>query len=333
VHEIHLVLNPPRSSARLEDLVPDQGQREYHEGVRFSSEMAARLAPVGTGLKVTPVTPEVQSASGVEPTRWIWTVQATSSGRQGLRFTMDAILNVDGERLPPRNFTTFTHQIEVIAVPAPSTGQRIASFLSANALWLLLGLFVLFALGLLWWILTRRGHARNVKAVPPGAILAGGHGTAGGVQKHEVFVSHSSKDRNVAVAICHTLEEQGIRCWMAPRDITPGMAWDEAIIDAIEGCQVMVLVLSGHSNSSGQVTKEVRNAVEAGKTVLPFRTEEIALSKALRYHISAAHWLDAITPPLEEHIHRLAETIHSLIGNTHSAKPPMLEVSRPTGTS
>ena len=38
------------------------------------------------------------------------------------------------------------------------------------------------------------------------------------------------------------LESNGVRCWIAPRDVTPGMEWSECIIDAIEECRVMVLV-------------------------------------------------------------------------------------------
>ena len=40
--------------------------------------------------------------------------------------------------------------------------------------------------------------------------------------EHEVFISYSSKNKNAAVAICHILEENEIKCWMAPRDIPPG---------------------------------------------------------------------------------------------------------------
>jgi TIR domain len=33
-----------------------------------------------------------------------------------------------------------------------------------------------------------------------------------------VFISHSSKDRATADAICTHLESAGIKCWIAPRD-------------------------------------------------------------------------------------------------------------------
>lgn len=39
---------------------------------------------------------------------------------------------------------------------------------------------------------------------------------------HDIFISYSGKDSNTANVICHELEKNGIRCWMAPRDIPVG---------------------------------------------------------------------------------------------------------------
>ncbi len=35
---------------------------------------------------------------------------------------------------------------------------------------------------------------------------------------HDVFISHSSKNKPAADAVCHALEGDGVRCWIAPRD-------------------------------------------------------------------------------------------------------------------
>lgn len=141
-----------------------------------------------------------------------------------------------------------------------------------------------------------------------------------GRMAHDVFVSHSSKDRQIAQAICHQLEAGGIRCWMAPRDILPGMEWDESIMDAIENSRLMVLVYSAASNGSGPVINEVRNAVRANSIIIPFRVEDVPLSRALQFHIGGAHWLDALTEPLSRHIEVLANTIGILL-STHGGVP------------
>ena len=55
------------------------------------------------------------------------------------------------------------------------------------------------------------------------------------------------------------MEQNGIRCWMAPRDITPGLPFAEAITDGIKGSKVFILIYSYNSNNSSQVIKEVCN--------------------------------------------------------------------------
>ena len=78
---------------------------------------------------------------------------------------------------------------------------------------------------------------------------------------HDVFISYSHIDKSVADAACATLEDAGIRCWIAPRDIWPGAEFGEAIIEAIDHCPVMVLIFSSNANESRQVRREVERAV------------------------------------------------------------------------
>lgn len=130
---------------------------------------------------------------------------------------------------------------------------------------------------------------------------------------HDVFISYSIDDKPIADAMCSTLESKGIRCWIAPRDILPGMDWGGAIIDAIAASHVMVLLLSSNSNTSSQVRREVERAVNKEVIILPFRIENLSLSKSLEYHLSATHWMDASTPPIEKHLEVLAEKIRQLL--------------------
>lgn len=122
---------------------------------------------------------------------------------------------------------------------------------------------------------------------------------------YDVFISHSADDKPTADAMCATLETNGIRCWIAPRDIVPGKEWGEAIIDGISQCRLMVLVFSSKSNHSPQVSREITCAVAKGLILIPFRIEDVPLSKTMEYFLSSPHWLDALTPPLELHLKRL----------------------------
>ncbi len=147
--------------------------------------------------------------------------------------------------------------------------------------------------------------------------------------EYDVFVSHSAKDKTTADAVCAKLEAEGIRCWIAPRDILPGRDWGEAIVEAIEGCRVMILIFSAHANESNQIKRELERAVHKGKIIIPFRIEDVAPAKSLEYFISTSHWLDAITAPLEKHIAYLQRTISSLLNDETGAKLKEFESGMP----
>lgn len=130
---------------------------------------------------------------------------------------------------------------------------------------------------------------------------------------HDVFISYSTKDKLVADAMCSIFENSGIRCWIAPRDILPGGDWGASIIDAISDSQVLVLILSANSNASEQVKREVERAVSKSIVIIPFRIEDVQLSKTLEYHLSVTHWMDALSPPVENHIQLLVDKIRPLL--------------------
>lgn len=144
------------------------------------------------------------------------------------------------------------------------------------------------------------------------------------MQPHDIFISYSSKDKLTAEKICSYLEANGVRCWITPRDVLPGSNWGESIIDAINDAQAMLLVFSSNSNISEHIKREVERAVSRGKAIIPFRIEDVMPCKSLEYFISAQHWLDAYTPPLEKHLQHLAKTIKMLLSKI-GEEPEMLE--------
>jgi Tfp pilus assembly protein PilF len=151
---------------------------------------------------------------------------------------------------------------------------------------------------------------------------------------HDVFISHSSKDKLAADAACAVLEGQGIRCWIAPRDITPGADWSASIIDAIGEVKVFVLLFSQHANTSHQIQREVELAVSRGIPILPVRLERVSPSRSLGFFISTQHWLDAFSPPLQRHLTYLAQIVRSLLdGTTIEPVLPLRTPAPPPPTS
>ena len=140
---------------------------------------------------------------------------------------------------------------------------------------------------------------------------------------HDVFISHSSKDKLVSDAVCSNLEHAGIRCWMAPRDIRPGDSWGSSIIKGIEDSRVMVIIFSEHANASQQVMREVERAVQKNVVVVPFRIDDVKPTADMEYFLSATHWLDAMTPEMDAHFDKLAATVKSILGG------PLVETPTP----
>ena len=138
---------------------------------------------------------------------------------------------------------------------------------------------------------------------------------------HDVFISYSTMDKAVADAVCAELEQNQVRCWIAPRDIRPGAEWGESIVEAINSCRVMVLVFSSNANESPQIRREVERAVNKGVIIVPLRIEDVLPTRSLEYFIGAVHWLDALTPPIEHHVKTLAVDIRRILGDERSQDP------------
>ena len=113
--------------------------------------------------------------------------------------------------------------------------------------------------------------------------------------------------------ICSYLERLGVRCWIAPRDITFGDSWPKAIMKGLASSSVMVLVLTAESNGSLQVEREVERATSKGIPVITYKAEELRLSESLEFLLSATHWLDASHGKRESHFQELKAALGVLI--------------------
>src|SRR6516162_1099094 len=147
---------------------------------------------------------------------------------------------------------------------------------------------------------------------------------------HDVFVSYSAADRATAFSVVEGLESRGLRCWVAPRDISAGSEYGEEIVEAVKACRILVLIFSAQANSSPHVRREVERAVSARRAILPFRVEDITPTGAMEYALGNTHWLDAFTRPLDPHVAALASTAQRMLGmdGTASNEIPVL----PAGT-
>lgn len=106
-----------------------------------------------------------------------------------------------------------------------------------------------------------------------------------------IFISHSSKDFDVASKICKRLEQEKHSCFFAPRDIRSGYEYAEEIINGIDGSEVVLLLMSREANQSPHVLREIERAVSKKKPIIVYKLEEVALSKSMEYFLMTHQWL------------------------------------------
>jgi len=130
---------------------------------------------------------------------------------------------------------------------------------------------------------------------------------------HEVFISYSIKDKSIADAVCHFLEKNKIRCWIAPRDLIPGIPYEKLIYKAIKSAKMLVSIFTKKAILSTNVKREIEIAYSWEIAIIPFRIERVDPAPEITHYMEHLHWLDALTPPLEMHLLKLADFIKDLL--------------------
>ena len=141
---------------------------------------------------------------------------------------------------------------------------------------------------------------------------------------HDVFISYSSKNSAAAQAICHQLEDNNIKCWMAPRDIPVGAKYASVITQAIKECKAVVLVFSEYSAISPWVESEINIAFSNRKPIVPYKIDTTPLENYDEFYLmlNNRHWIEAY-PDFKTRFADLVTVILNLVGakTSNVAKP------------
>jgi TolB-like protein len=141
----------------------------------------------------------------------------------------------------------------------------------------------------------------------------------------DVFVSYASQDAAAAQIIVAELEHAAVRCWIAPRDVPPGGLYADAIIRAINGAKMVVVVLSEHAVGSSHVGKEIERASSKQRPIIAVRTDATPLTPALEYFLSESQWIDLAEGGLDAACARLIEAVRRLHAHPGTPTPRAFE--------
>jgi hypothetical protein len=89
----------------------------------------------------------------------------------------------------------------------------------------------------------------------------------------DVFISHSSAQGQLAEGLADILEQHGIRCWYAPRDVRASHPYTAEIDRGIGTAKVAVLLLTADAARSPHVRREVRLCEEKHKAIVCMQLE------------------------------------------------------------
>ncbi|HEV2196347.1 MAG TPA: toll/interleukin-1 receptor domain-containing protein [Candidatus Acidoferrum sp.] len=76
-------------------------------------------------------------------------------------------------------------------------------------------------------------------------------------QKQELFLSHSSKDRDFVVRLARVLKQHGVRYWYSAAHISGAKQWHDEIGRALGRCDWFLVVLTPSSVRSQWVKREL----------------------------------------------------------------------------
>ncbi|MCR5848519.1 MAG: toll/interleukin-1 receptor domain-containing protein [Lachnospiraceae bacterium] len=128
------------------------------------------------------------------------------------------------------------------------------------------------------------------------------------------FLSYNRLNAEISKEIQTVLEDRGVYTWRAPKDVPLGKHYLPEEMDAIEGCDAFIILLSLSAQKSDEVRKEFEKAIELNKPILPIWVEEVDDSEINDYYKEKlTEYQYRVMPILDSQvIYEIAETVKSI---------------------
>lgn len=144
----------------------------------------------------------------------------------------------------------------------------------------------------------------------------------------QVFVSYASADKAVAYEIVEYLEGAGISCFIAPRDISGGKAYAKALMEAIDQCDLVLLVASSAILPSEHVLNEVEAVINKKKLLLPILVEDFEMSDEYKYYLGRKQWVTAYPDDVCTYFDKIRDMVEDKLPKKE-VKPVVVEAPEP----
>lgn len=97
-------------------------------------------------------------------------------------------------------------------------------------------------------------------------------------KKLEIFLSYSSKDKNIAGEFKEKLQRYGIKVFLAHEDIEPTEEWEKIILEHLDICSIFIPIISENFKLSDWTSQEIGIAIGKNKFIIP-----VALDNKIPY--------------------------------------------------
>lgn len=85
----------------------------------------------------------------------------------------------------------------------------------------------------------------------------------------QIFISYSHDDTPFVSKLAHDLLDHGYDVWMDALNLPGGVKWEDDILNAIDACDIYLLIWSANIEGSQMSQKEKDRAIRGGKHVIP----------------------------------------------------------------
>lgn len=134
----------------------------------------------------------------------------------------------------------------------------------------------------------------------------------------KVFLSYARHDVDFSTRLANHLVRERIDVWLDVYRIEPGRSWARQIGEALDACDVLLLVLSPESAASPNVEDEWNYCLDQGKAVVTVRHKPCRPP----YRVSKLQYIDFADGVYELALARLVATLRTQLSPETFTSPP-----------
>lgn len=151
---------------------------------------------------------------------------------------------------------------------------------------------------------------------------------------HDVFLSFSSKDQQVADAVYKYLADHNIACWYSKTSIVGGGRYYKDIVNAVNDSKCLLLIYSYSALQSRHINTEVDMAFSKGKVIIPYQIENVPLNDDFEYFLRSFQFIPAFSPEENEalKLQRLLESVNKNLETLKKMDKSHISAALPAST-